>query len=312
MIADTLKKPFYFTCDAEEGETANGAAYLMNLNTLSISGPPPIKDGEEITTANICSLCAPFQSCQWFSDSLSAGADGMRQDWSYLTNSDFVPIDDLDDVAIHLRLGDALYSFRGDNHNKGLFPSKLYINLIEQAQQEKGPIGSIGIVTAPFKGGLTRGWDFGMEDLSEKIVLSLAQALQIAFPDAKVNIRNSPEQTIMESLARLVNAPKAAVCGCSTFCPQALLATKGIGFLYLPNEHAHTNRWVRSLNTSKYENIRLFDAPLLNGLLMDNRATGEKLSDESVLFWMQHQELDVGGISITERNHTSFLVDTVS
>ena len=154
----------------------------------------------------------------------------MILDWKYLTaQPERVQITDHDDAVIHLRLGDGLHTTYGANENKGVFPHGTYINLIKQAQEEKGSMKSIGIVTAPFKGNHVRPLDSGFTRLSELIVHDLMLALELEFPDVEVRLHNSDNESIIDSLARLVHARKVAICGCSTFCPYALLAADGIG-----------------------------------------------------------------------------------
>jgi hypothetical protein len=83
-----------------------------------------------------------------------------------------------------------------------------------------------------------------------------------------------------------VNARKVAICGSSTFCPYPLLATKGIGYMFGPaNTRHHQNDWIYNVAKS-YNDFRLFETPMLNGLVIDNRVTGEKLDLENVLAWI--------------------------
>jgi len=182
-----------------------------------------------------------------------------------------------------------------------LFPHATYIKLLMQAQQERGDISSIGIVTAPFKGSFVRShFDMTSTSKSETIAMDLLAALQKAFPHAEIRLRNSPDDTIIDSLVRIVNARKVAICGCSTFCPYPLLATKGIGYIYDPgNPRFKQNLWVKNA-AERYENFRLFETPLLNGVVIDNHRTGEKLADEDLLAWLRTQSPDVGNIDIQQ------------
>jgi hypothetical protein len=296
MIANALRIPFEFTCTLTGGQRPNGAAYLMNMNSNNDGfGPPPSRDGQEYTAEDVCQRLCSGRFCSWNFKNLDLASDDMVSDWKYLTDPEFIPISDHDDAVIHLRLGDGLYSTYGQNEEKGLFPHGTYINLLKQAQLEKGTFNSIGIVTAPFKGAYLRSKDAGYTSLSEMIALDLVSALQTEFPQAEVRLHNSPNGTIMESLARTVHARKVAVCGCSTFCPYALLATHGIGFIY--NPVGAQNGWVRNA-AGRLENIRLFEAPLLNGLVIHNEKTGEKLPEPQVLGWVRKQDPNVGKIDI--------------
>eukprot|EP00804_Cyclotella_cryptica_P021382 CCRYP_016775-RA/>CCRYP_016775-RA protein AED:0.45 eAED:0.45 QI:0/-1/0/1/-1/1/1/0/228 len=218
----------------DEGERANGAAFLMNLNSRSgiLGLPPKNRDGEELAVEDVCRACANV-FCTWHSPNLVLASDAMISDWNHLADPLVAKISDHDDAVIHLRLGDALFAAHGFNEKKGLFPHATYINLLKQAQRERGAIRSIGLVTAPFTGSFVRSkYDAQSTSTSKIIAMDLFDALQRAFPRAKVRLHNRPEETILESLARLVHARKVAICGCSTFCPYPLLATKGIGFVY--------------------------------------------------------------------------------
>ncbi|KAL7503496.1 hypothetical protein ACHAWX_000592 [Stephanocyclus meneghinianus] len=297
IFANALQKPFTFTCELREGEAPRGAAYLMDLYSQNNAiGPIPRRNGKMYTAEEVCRLCSN-SFCSWYDLSLDLASDMMISDWTQLTRPELVPIPNHDDALIHLRLGDALYSAYGDNEGKGIFPHGTYINLLKQAQEEKGVIGSIGIVTSPFKGSNVRVFDSGVSSISETIALDLMRVLQAEFPHATIRLHNSPDATIIESQARIVHARKVAICGCSTFCPYALLATEGIGFMY--NSIGGENIWVRNA-AKKYRNFRLFEAPLLNGLVINNTKSGWMLQHADVLSWMQKQNPNVGNVDIFE------------
>lgn len=296
MLAYAMRKPFTFTCGMAEGESPLGAAYFMDLNS-DVPGPVPNHDGVEYSPEVICADICHGRFCDWTHHNLDVASDAMVADWKQLASPEIVSITDHDDAVIHLRLGDGLYSTAGANEGKGIFPHATYINLLKQAEEEKGAIGSIGIVTAPFKGDKLRPFDNGSTSISEMIALDLVEALQSAFPSAQVRLLNSPESTIIESLARLVHAKKAAVCGCSTFCPYATLATEGIGFMYLPV--GRQNQWVR--NAAKWHpNFRLFETPMLNGLVINNNKVGYIMPIERVKRWLREQDSSIGNVDITE------------
>eukprot|EP00804_Cyclotella_cryptica_P026583 CCRYP_014014-RA/>CCRYP_014014-RA protein AED:0.09 eAED:0.09 QI:0/-1/0/1/-1/1/1/0/485 len=298
LLANAMRKPFSFTCELGEGEIPKGAAYLMDLNAQSDSlGPVPRRtNGEEYTAEEVCRLCSNH-FCTWYDSNLDVASDIMISDWKQLTRPGLVPIPDHDDAVIHLRLGDGLYSTHGGNEGKGIFPHATYYNLLKQAQEEKGTIASIGIVTSPFKGSNVRPFDRGSTSISETIALDLMKSLQSAFPKATIRIHNSPEATIIESQARIVHARKVAICGCSTFCPYALLATEGIGFMY--NPVGAQNIWVRNA-AERYRNFRLFEAPLLNGLMIANKKSGWTLHRAHVMGWVRKQNPNVGNVDIFE------------
>ena len=298
-IGNAMQVPTYFTCDVEEGETPNGAAYLMELNAFAKDvGPRPTNaKGKELTVEQVCKSCGNT-FCNWHDGFLYLASESMISDWKRLSDPTVVSVDDHDDAVIHLRLGDALVARRGNNEQKGVFPHQTYIDLLMNAQREKGRIRSIGVVTAPFKGNFVRsGYDVGSTDRSEIVARDLIDALQFAFPRATIRLLNSPKQTIMESLVRLVKADKVAICGCSTFCPYPVMATTGIGYVYNPLRNQ--NVWVKNA-AMRYDNYRLFDTPMLNMLAMENVVTQTKLDDADLLAWMRSQSPAVGNIDITE------------
>ena len=296
MMADSMHVPFRFTCGMEDSK-ANGAAYLMALNDLEGVSHPPIQDGVELSPEEVCREICGWIFCSWFHEKLDLAADSMVYDWRFLTRPDSVKVDDHDDAIIHLRLGDGLYSTNGENEGKGIFPHSTYVNLLMEAQREMGEIRSIGIVTAPFKGSHVRGADAGYTSLSELIAIDLVQSMQKAFPRTTIRIHNDPNGSIMESLARIVHARKVAICGCSTFCPYPLMVTNGIGYMY--NPVGSQNSWVRNA-AERNKNFRLFDTPMLNGMIISNQKTGSKLSDGDVMKWLRNQDISVGNVDIVE------------
>jgi hypothetical protein len=296
MIAYAMRKPFTFTCGLAEGESPMGAAYFMKLNTLSDApGPIPNRNGKEYSAREICQSFCAGRYCSWSFQNLDLASDAMISDWNYLASSEVVPTHVHDDAVIHLRLGDGLYTY-GLNLDKGIFPHATYINLLKQAREEKGHLFSIGIVTAPFKGSNVRAHDRGSASLSKQIVQDLIKALQAEFPEAEVRLHNSPDSTIVESLSRLVHARKVAICGCSTFCPYALLATKGIGFIH---NGSGNGAWARNA-AEWHENIRLFDTPMLNGQVIHNEKNGYVMPEKRVLRWLREQDPHVGNVDIFE------------
>ena len=294
MMAYAMHKPFTFTCGLAEGESPHGAAFLMQLNS-DVAGPVPNRNGLEYTAEEICQGICDGGFCNWNHQNLDLASDAMIADWKYLSSPNIAHISDHDDAVIHLRLGDGLYSTFGTNEGKGVFPHATYINLLKQAEEEKGVIKTIGIVTAPFKGSKLRVFDRGNTPLSERIALELIHALHGAFPDAEIRLHNSPDGTIIESMSRLVHARKVAVCGCSTFCPYAVLATDGIGYIY--NPLGALNIWARNA-ADRYDNIRLFDTPMLNGLMIANAKTGRRLPQSHLISWMRKQDPNVGNVDI--------------
>jgi hypothetical protein len=81
----------------------------------------------------------------------------------------------------------------------------------------------------------------------------------------------------------------------------ALLATKGIGYMFGPEStHSHQNDWNYNA-AQQYKNFRLLETPMLNGVVViDNHATNKKLEISQVLEWLQRLDPDVGNVDIME------------
>lgn len=293
MIAHAMHKPFTFSCGLAEGETSHGALDLMLLN--SRADLYPVRSEEDHSAKELCQRYCAGRYCDWHSPNLDMASELMISDWKYLTQPDRVQVTDHDDAVIHLRLGGGLHSTYGANEGKGVFPHGTYINLIKQAQEEKGAIRSIGIVTAPFKGNHVRVFDSSFTRLSELITHDLSVALELEFPGVEVRLHNSDNESIIGSLARLVHARKVAICGCSTFCPYALVAAEGIGYIY--NPAGYQNVWVGNAS-ERYENFRLFDTPMLNGLIIANDKYGWRAPEKRVIRWLREQDPNVGNVDI--------------
>ena len=119
---------------------------------------------------------------------------------------------EIDDVSIHLRLGDVLGS---KVDNMGLLPFPTYLNLVPK------DVSSIGIITAPYID----------QSPSEMIVIGLQEFLSNHYPNASVSIRNSRSDTTAIVMTRLVKARRLSLCTSSTYCTYPTLGTEGIGVL---------------------------------------------------------------------------------
>ncbi|KAL3796323.1 LOW QUALITY PROTEIN: hypothetical protein ACHAWO_008992 [Cyclotella atomus] len=167
--------------------------------------------------------------------------------------------------------------------SQGVFPHYTYINLLEQAMQEKGHLFKIGIVTAPFKGDKLRVLpDKAYTSLSELIVTHLIAAIKHEFPEAEAS-QQPPELD-----HRVLSAHSASSKGChtSTFCPYALLARENLGFMYKPV--GGQNVWVHNAAIS-HKDFRLFETPMLNGLVISNNK-----------YWLHKQDPIVRNIDIIQ------------
>ena len=127
---------------------------------------------------------------------------------------------DLDDVTIHLRVGDI-----GRQYHilYGLVPFKVYKRIVPENSK------SIGIVTAPFKQN-REGWGPGDPELNEAVATAARSYLQNSFPNSTVSIRNSGKESLDLVYTRLIMT-NMTICGPSTFCVYPAIASLGQAYI---------------------------------------------------------------------------------
>jgi len=168
-----------------------------------------------------------------------------------------------DDAVIHVRLHDAFKSIGSRPSQRGLFPHIAYTSMLKKAEEEKGEIRTISIVTQSFQKDMIREIDQEFTELSRVVGEDLARQLQIEFPNAEVNIHNDGRiETTVTSYSRLVRAKKIAICGCSTFCPFPVLSVGDDVMAYLYDSKYLNGFYTKYLAENK-DNIHLWDAPML-------------------------------------------------
>ena len=130
---------------------------------------------------------------------------------------------DLDEVVIHLRIGDI---GRLNTSLYGLVPFHNYKSLIPKKAK------TIGIVTAPYRQNRPgRSFSYGDAELNEAVTVSARDYIQNQFPDARVSIRNDDvNETMAMTYVRMV-AANWSFCGSSTFCLYPSLATAGESYI---------------------------------------------------------------------------------
>jgi len=172
-------------------------------------------------------------------------------------------ITDGDDAVIHVRLHDAFKSIGELPSERGLFPHIAYTSMLKKAEEEKGEIQTISIVTQSFWKDNVRDNEQEFTELSKTVGRDLARQLQIEFPNAKVSIHNDREtETTVTSYSRLVRAKKIAICGCSTFCPFPVMSVEDDVMAYLYNSK-YLNQFFTNYLAGHKDNIHLWDAPML-------------------------------------------------
>jgi len=183
-----------------------------------------------------------------------------------------------DDAVIHVRLHDAFQPITISKSQRGLFQHVAYSNMLKKAEQEKGEIQSISIVTQTFvEKKLIRDRDRKYAHLSEVVGRDLATHLRQEFPNAVVDIHNDWEsETTVTSYARLVLAKKIAICGCSTFCAVPVASVQEGVMAYLLDSK-FLNRVYSQYLAKNHDNIHLWKAPMLGGNEMKGLADTEVL-----------------------------------
>lgn len=144
----------------------------------------------------------------------------------------------LDDAILHFRCGDLMDS----NHPRfGFLRFDAFAKRIPQTAK------SIGIVTQPFlaSSGTVRALDSSAtkRQRCQVVVTELVSYLQSRFPKARVQLHNSPDETIALTYARMVMA-QATIAGISTFGVFASIASFGTGYIRRPDDLSATNAWL--------------------------------------------------------------------
>jgi hypothetical protein len=194
-----------------------------------------------------------------------------------------------DDAVIHVRLNDAFKRI-GRPSQRGLFPHVAYTKMLKLAEEEKGEIRSISIVTESFNKAKVRELDVEFTDLSRIVAHDLERQLKEDFPNAEVHIHNNWRiESTVTSYARLARAKKIAICGCSTFCPFPVMSVEDdvLGYLY---DSEYLNAFYPQYLAENKENMHLWDAPLLGSNQID------KLSTDEILEFVRNK--DTSGITL--------------
>jgi len=188
-----------------------------------------------------------------------------------------------DDAVIHVRLNDAFQRINRPSQ-RGLFPHIAYTTMLKKAEEEKGEIRSISIVTESFNKAKVRPVDVEFTDLSRIVAFDLRRQLKEDFPNAEVNIHNNWRfESTITSYARLALAKKIAICGCSTFCPYPVMSVNddALGYIY---DSKYLNAFFPQYLAEHKENMHLWDAPLLGSNEM------VKLTVDEILEFLQNKE----------------------
>uniref|UniRef100_A0A6U9YYT3 Uncharacterized protein n=1 Tax=Pseudo-nitzschia australis TaxID=44445 RepID=A0A6U9YYT3_9STRA len=133
---------------------------------------------------------------------------------------------ELDDVALHFRCGDVLGGVRRNDF--GMIRFNEYKKWIPNNTE------SIGILTQPFDIGQNRKKDKGKVGNCRTVVHELVDYLQEFAPNAKISIRNGPNETLPLTYARLVMA-NHSITSLSSFGIIPVVGTFGEGYFQKGN-----------------------------------------------------------------------------
>lgn len=129
---------------------------------------------------------------------------------------------EIDDVALHFRCGDVFGGTSKDVY--GLVKFKEFKDCIPNETTK-----SIGIFTQPFNVSHLRADDHDFVDQCEKLVGVLVEYLTKAYPNASISIRNTIEDTIPISYARMIMASRT-ITTMSTFGIFPAIGSFGDGY----------------------------------------------------------------------------------
>lgn len=176
---------------------------------------------------------------------------------------------ELDDVAIHLRVGDM---FKPELKDMGLYPWWHIANTIQGSSPK-----TIGIVTIAGQQGGIRKEDSPYVQRGTRVLEDLVDFLKEQFPASKVIVRNDKTEGPQIALSRLVLARAHTICaGVSTFCLWPALGSVGMGHITL----AELFSWVAKIDDP---NVKVHKVPFLSGFETNRRG----LDTDGVLAWLR-------------------------
>jgi hypothetical protein len=205
---------------------------------------------------------------------------------------------ELDDVAIHFRCGDLMQSL---HVHYGFMKFSSFANRI---QNTTAPF-SIGIITQPFAPAANTTNDTntvkvhrpadhgdGVDHLCYVTVHAFVNYLQARFPQARIRIRNGPDETIALAYARLVVANQAFL-PISTFSVFPTLASMGRGYLRYPLRNIDTLGLITPPLPRNFNDVTTSDSSGLRAVSDTNSTSThvELMNDPEILMAAQVWEI---------------------
>lgn len=146
--------------------------------------------------------------------------------------------DGLDDAVLHFRCGDLIFS------NLSRFG---FMRFHSYARHLDPNTTSIGIATQSYQAGPNvRSADINMKKKPQRcrqVIEAFVTYLQERFPQARITVRNDPNESIALSFARMVMAQQVVV-GISSFGVFPAVATFGHSYIRDPDYVRAPNRWL--------------------------------------------------------------------
>jgi hypothetical protein len=155
-----------------------------------------------------------------------------------LEDAPLIPHVELDDAVLHFRCGDLIFS------NLSRFG---FMKFASYSRHLDANITSIGIATQPFEAGRNvRKTDVDMKKKPERcrhVIDAFVEHLHDTFPNARVTVRNDPNESIALTFARMVMAQQVVI-GISTFGVFPALASFGRSYIRDPDYMRAPNQWL--------------------------------------------------------------------
>lgn len=177
---------------------------------------------------------------------------------------------ELDEATIYFRCGDIM---RYAHHSEyGWVKYKVYARELDEG------IRSIGIVTVPQNKGTCRKNDCGFLATCDRLARDMKAYLEGTFPEARVTVRNDPNETVLASYGRMVLS-KQTFCNPSTFCMLPALATTGQGIVV----HSRLFPWVGHAGDAEGSNLKVIKDQFLNM----QQVAGKRMKPDAIIKWLR-------------------------
>jgi hypothetical protein len=284
LLAQASGAEFEYHCEEEYNGT-----FIANLQEMypSTEKKRLAKELHLPTLMEICDTCDTIYPLKCKPGSLDLVTDNFRYDLNSIASkmSEEAKLNH-SDIAIHVRCGDAL---RTTKNSYGILPHSTYSRIIREEFPGDSLKGTISIVTQPFDAEYLRLEDRESGAKCRLIIEDLVSYLRQEFPSAQVDLHNHHSDTIAMTYARLVLAKKMTICGPSTFCKMASVASVGTGYLYTgktSSEHLWSSEMARRYNDVKLYRSEKLVSGSRNGL---SRKSLLKVPDQELLAWLRRK-----------------------